>query len=158
MNQLPAMLNLLIPVLGLVVLLAFSLHRVPEGEARLVNRFGRYHRTLKPGWRWQLPLLDRDGGRYPLLGHHVEVHLPQVQSDADIYFQVLEPAVSGPALGRLDDLVTLEATARLVDLGRERAEDDSLSSLSNRYCDSLNRHLGRLGLRVIRCQLHLPTL
>lgn len=158
MTQLPAMLNLLIPMFGTVVLLVFSLRRVPEGEARLVNRFGRYHRTLKPGWRLCVPLLDRDGGRYPLLGHHVEVHLPQVQSDADIYFQVLEPSVSGPALSRLDDLVTLEATARLADLGRERASDDSEASLSARYRDNLNRHLGRLGLRVIRCQLHLPTL
>ena len=84
MTQLPAMLNLLIPMFGTVVLLVFSLRRVPEGEARLVNRFGRYHRTLKPGWRLCVPLLDRDGGRYPLLGHHVEVHLPQVQSSLQL--------------------------------------------------------------------------
>ena len=131
---------------------------VRQAETMVIERLGRYHRTLKPGWRLCVPLLDRDGGRYPLLGHHVEVHLPQVQSDADIYFQVLEPSVSGPALSRLDDLVTLEATARLADLGRERASDDSEASLSARYRDNLNRHLGRLGLRVIRCQLHLPTL
>jgi len=153
----PLMMTIAALALALFVL-GWGLCKVPEGEARLVHRFGRYHRTLMPGWHLLLPLMEKEAGRVGLFGHHVEIHLPQQSSDADIYFQVLEPAVSGPALTRLDDLVTLEATARLADLRREQGSDDSIPGLSRRFGDLLNARLGRLGLRVIRCQLHLPGL
>ena len=47
----------------LVLIAALSLNagiqRVPEARARLVERFGRFHRVLQPGLHFIVPFLDQ---------------------------------------------------------------------------------------------------
>ena len=40
---------------------ALGLRKVPAQRVLTVRRFGRYRRTLSPGWHWVLPVLDRAG-------------------------------------------------------------------------------------------------
>ena len=55
------MINLTI-VLAIViialVLIRFSIRAVPQGEEWIIERLGRYHRTLKPGLAFIMPLID----------------------------------------------------------------------------------------------------
>lgn len=150
---LPALALLATVGLGLLA----ALRRVPEGEAFTIQRLGRYLRTLGPGWHFTVPVLDRVRSRVRLLGHHVDIHVCRPgAADAEVYYQILEPGRTGQALEEIDLLVEREAVEQLAALA---AENDAPSGpvLARRLKEELNRHLGRLGLLVIRCQLHLPT-
>ena len=51
---------LLVFFVGLVVLaIARSVRIVPQARAGIVERFGRYHRTLYPGLNMVTPFVDR---------------------------------------------------------------------------------------------------
>jgi regulator of protease activity HflC (stomatin/prohibitin superfamily) len=41
-----------------LVLIRFSIRAVPQGEEWIIERLGRYHRTLKPGLAFIMPLID----------------------------------------------------------------------------------------------------
>jgi regulator of protease activity HflC (stomatin/prohibitin superfamily) len=124
-----------------------GVRRVDDDSGVVVHRFGRYHRTLGPGWHWTLPAVERLGRPVRLIGHHVDV--PAGSAHADLYYQILDPARAGAALEKSDQLVQQQARAALADLppaaaGRSRA--DALKA-------ELNRRVAGHGLRVIRCSL-----
>jgi hypothetical protein len=54
---------LLAALLLVLALLATGLRRVPAQRVATVRRFGRYHRTLGPGWHWLTPL-ERKGASH----------------------------------------------------------------------------------------------
>lgn len=129
-------------------LAATSLRRVPEGTVCTVHRFGRYVRTLTPGLRLTLPLVDRIAHRVRLVGHQVELRGPAVTGGA-LYFQILEPERAGDALEQVDALVEREACRTLEAL----AVAPGVTDLGQRLKSELNQQFGTLGLRVTRCQL-----
>lgn len=153
----------LLPALALaaalaLALLAVGLRRVPEGYALVIQRLGRYRRTLGPGWHLTVPVLDRATHKVTLLGHHVEVHAGrQRPADFDVYYQILEPSQTGQAIAEVDALVQREALERLEALAAEPEAAEG-TALASRLKDELNRQVNRLGLMVIRCQLHVPAL
>lgn len=141
--------------------LAFaSLRRIPEDTVCTVHRFGRYVRTLQPGLRLTVPFVDHIAHRVRLVGHRVEL-LPQALASGtaaggEVYYQILEPERAGDALDDVDALVEREACVQLAALARDDADAES-AALSQRLKSALNTRLGALGLRIIRCQLHLTT-
>ena len=160
--NLPPELAVAVPALALlatvvVTLLAIAVRRVPDGYAVTIQRLGRYRRTLGPGWHLTLPVLDRPGKRVTLVGHHVEVQGHAPGADADVYYQILEPARTGQAIDDVDAMVGREVLERLQALSAEPGAAD-LVALGSRLKVELNRQLNRVGLLVIRCQLHVPTL
>ena len=161
MNIAPDILPLLpaaaVAVASLGALLAVALRRVPEGQALVIQRLGRYRRTLGPGWHLTVPVLDRATHRVTLLGHHVEVAGDRRRAGFDVYYQILEPSQTGQAIAEVDALVQREAQERLEALAAE-AESADGPALATRLKDELNRQVNRLGLMVIRCQLHVPGL
>ena len=127
-----------------MLLAAFGLRRVPAHRVTSVHRFGRYRRTLGPGWHWIVPGLDRTRGEVDLVGHRLEVDGLAAGSGAELYYQIVEPEKAGEALERMDDWVAGQA--------REALQGKALSS--DQLKSELNRRVARLGLRVIRCSLH----
>lgn len=115
--------------------------RVPDNSVVTVHRFGRFIRALGPGWRWTLPGLDQLGQPVCLIGHHLSV-VGADGTEAELYYQILDPALAGEALDDIDALVVRET---LVMLDAPPAGDDLKTAL--------NRQLGPKGLRVIRCRL-----
>jgi regulator of protease activity HflC (stomatin/prohibitin superfamily) len=83
----------------ILVFLARSVRVVPQARAVVVERLGRYNRTLGPGLAVVLPLVDRIRDRIDLR-EHVVAFPPQpvitednlvVGIDTVIYFQVTDP-------------------------------------------------------------------
>ena len=73
-----------------------GLRWVPEDTVLTVHRFGRYVRTLTPGLRFTLPLVDQVAHRVRLVGHQLEVPLAgEDAARADVYYQIRSP--SAPA-------------------------------------------------------------
>ena len=118
-----------------------GLRRVPDNSVVTVHRFGRFVRALGPGWRWTRPGLDQLGQPVCLIGHHLSVVGAQ-GAQAELYYQILDPALAGEALDDIDALVIREALP-LLDVPQDA---ESLKS-------ALNQALGPKGLRVIRCRL-----
>lgn len=130
---------------GLLLALAVGgLRRVPAQRSLTVRRFGRYRRTLGPGWHWLVPVLDRSGAGVDLIGHRVRIQAAGGQGPAELYYQILEPEKAGATLDTVDDWVAGQAREAL---------GGALQS-PEQFKHELNRRVARLGLRVIRCSLH----
>jgi regulator of protease activity HflC (stomatin/prohibitin superfamily) len=136
---------LVLCLLALLAVLAAGVQRVPEQRVRNVRRMGRYRRTLGPGWHWIVPRLDRTGASVDLINHHLHVRGSENAGDAELYYQILEPEKAGETLDQVDAWVAGQAQEALQQTG---GSSEQLKS-------ELNRRVGRLGLRVIRCSLHL---
>ncbi|MBO7381471.1 MAG: paraslipin, partial [Neisseriaceae bacterium] len=53
--------------LAVVVVIGFQTFKVvPQQEAYIVERWGRYYRTLTPGLRWLVPIMDKVAYRHTL--------------------------------------------------------------------------------------------
>lgn len=128
----------------LLVALAAGLRRVPTQRGLTVRRLGRYRRTLGPGWHWTVPGLERAGLAVNLIGHHLHVRGTGSNEEAELYYQIMEPEKAGETLDQVDAWVTAQTREALV----TGNTPDQLKS-------ELNRRVGRLGLRVIRCSLHV---
>lgn len=142
------LLPLPLPLASLAWLTGFR--RVPDNCVVTVHRFGRFVGALSAGWRWTVPGLDQLGQPVCLIGHHLDI-AAAAGSHAELYYQILDPAQAGAALDRMDALVTDQTRDALASLpalaDATRARSDDLKA-------ELNRRVGRLGLRVIRCSLH----
>lgn len=130
--------------LGLAIAAA-GLRRVPAQNVRPVRRLGRYQRTLGPGWHWVMPGLEWTGRDVDLIGHHLHVDGESAGS-TELYYQIVEPEKAGATLEAVDDFVAGQAREAL------QAPNQSPDQLKQ----ELNRRVGGLGLRVIRCSLLLP--
>jgi regulator of protease activity HflC (stomatin/prohibitin superfamily) len=124
---------------------ALGLRRVPAQRVMTIRRFGRYHRTLAPGWHWVAPGIDRAGLEVDLINHHLHVSGADNSRQAEFYYQIVEPEKAGETLDRVDDWVASQAREALAETGQS---PDQLKT-------ELNRRVGGMGLRVIRCSLHV---
>src|SRR5881398_2416940 len=92
----------LVPLVIAVVALIFIVHTfkiVPQQHAWVVERLGRYDRTLTPGLKFVLPFIERVAYKHSL--KEVPLDVPsqvcitkdntQLQVDGIIYFQVTDP-------------------------------------------------------------------
>jgi regulator of protease activity HflC (stomatin/prohibitin superfamily) len=136
------LLPLPLPLASLAWLTGFR--RVPDNCVVTVHRFGRFVRALGAGWRWTVPGLDQLGQPVCLIGHHLDIPAEE-GAHAELYYQILDPTQAGADLDRVDALVTDQARDVLATLPAPAA--DQLKS-------ELNKRIGGLGLRVIRCALH----
>ena len=129
-----------------LALVAAGLRRVPAQNARPLRRLGRHRRILGPGWHWIVPLLERTGPDVDLIGHHVRIASGAHSPGAELYYQIVEPEKAGPTLAVADEFVAGHVREAL------RAGRHSPEQLKQ----ELNRRVGRLGLRVIRCSMLVP--
>ncbi len=145
-----------------ITLLALALavvRRVPEGQAWTVHRFGRYVRTLQPGTHAVWPLADRIARQVALIGHHIELPTRAFGTDsasADLYYQILDPMPTGNGLETVDEMVLRQADDALSSVAAQLTQQQAgwTSAMADALKVELNRRLGRMGLRIIRCALH----
>ena len=85
-----------------VVLVSKSIKTVPQQRALVIERFGKFDRTLEPGLRFIMPFIDRVSAKHDL--REVPLDVPsqvcitrdntQLQVDGILYFQVTEPKLA----------------------------------------------------------------
>src|ERR671929_239407 len=94
-----ALIVVLVVAVIVIAVLSRSIRVVPQARARVVERLGRYHRTLNPGIALIVPFVDRVRPQIDLREQVVSFP-PQpvitednlvVNIDSVIYFQVTDP-------------------------------------------------------------------
>jgi regulator of protease activity HflC (stomatin/prohibitin superfamily) len=156
---------LLVLIIGLVAVAAFrSVRIVPQARAGIVERFGRYHRTLHPGLNLIVPFIDQ---LRPLIDLREQVvsFPPQpvitrdnlvVGIDTVIYFQVTDPRAAtyeiASYVAAVEQLTvtTLRNVVGGMDLDTTLTSRDKINSELRRELDEAT---GRWGLRVSRVEL-----
>ena len=96
-----------IAILVFAIILIFTMVKsVPQGENWTVERFGRYTRTLDPGLRFLVPLIDRVGAKINMMETVLDIEEQEVitrdnamvVADAVAFYQVVD-AVEGRLRG-----------------------------------------------------------
>jgi regulator of protease activity HflC (stomatin/prohibitin superfamily) len=153
-------------VVSLVVLVtvARSIRIVPQARAGIVERLGRYHRTLDPGLALIVPYIDRVK---PLIDLREQVvsFPPQpvitednlvINIDTVIYFQVTDPrAASYEIADYIAAIEQLTVTTLRNVIGGMTLEDTltSRDQISSALRVVLDEATGRWGIRVNRVEL-----
>ncbi|CAK0771248.1 PHB domain-containing protein QmcA [Gammaproteobacteria bacterium] len=83
-----------------VIIVAFGVKRVQQGMEYTVERFGRYTRTLTPGFNFIIPVVDMIGAKLNMMEQVLDVQSQEVitrdnamiKVDGVIFFQILNAA------------------------------------------------------------------
>ena len=155
----------LVVVIGFIAVLAFRTVRVvPQARAGVVERLGRYQRTLEPGLAVLRPFVDR---LKPLIDLREQVvsFSPQpvitednlvVQIDTVVYFQVTDPrAVSYEVANPLQAMEQLTITTLRNVIGGISLEETltSRDHINGQLRVVLDEATGKWGIRVNRVEL-----
>lgn len=93
-----------------VVLILKGVRQVPQGQEWTVERFGKYTRTLKPGLKLIIPLVDGIGQKQIVMEQVLDVQPQEVISadnamvttDAVCFYQVLDPVKASYEVNNLE--------------------------------------------------------
>ncbi|MCX6460518.1 MAG: SPFH/Band 7/PHB domain protein [Actinobacteria bacterium] len=159
-----ALIVTLLVALFVLVTLARSIRIVPQARAGIVERLGRYHRTLQPGLSLLMPYVDRVN---PLLDMREQVvsFPPQpvitednlvVNIDSVIYFQVTDPKSATYEIANyLQAIEQLTVTTLRNVIGSMDLEETltSRDQINGQLRGVLDEATGKWGIRVNRVEL-----
>ena len=164
MSTLVATILLVVLVILVVLAIVRSVRIIPQARAGIVERFGRYHRTLHAGLNMVVPFVDR---LLPLLDLREQVFSfpPQpvitrdnlvVGIDTVIYFQVTDPRAATYEVANYITAVeqltvtTLRNVVGGMDLETALTSRDQINSELRKELDEAT---GKWGIRVGRVEL-----
>ena len=159
-----ALIVILVVAAFVVATLARSLRIVPQARARVVERLGRYHRTLTPGLALIVPFIDR---LRPLIDLREQVvsFPPQpvitednlvVNIDSVIYFQVTDAKAASYEIANYIQAIEQLTVTTLRNVIGGMALERTLTSrdeINNQLRGVLDEATGKWGIRVNRVEL-----
>src|SRR6187399_2313725 len=155
---------LAIVALFVLIVLARTIRIVPQARAGVVERLGRYSRTLQPGLTIVVPFVDRVRDMIDLREQVVSFQ-PQpvitednlvVSIDTVIYFQVTDPrAATYEIANYIQGIEQLTVTTLRNVIGGMALEETltSRDQINGQLRGVLDEATGRWGLRVARVEL-----
>ena len=160
----PALIALIAVAILVLVMIARAVRVVPQAEAGIVERLGRYHRTLTPGLTLVIPVVDRVLP-YIDLRDQVISFPPQavitednivVEIDTVVYYEVTDPKaytyeVAEPIVA-IEQLSVTTLRNRIGGLDMEQALT-SRDEINSQLRTILDEATGEWGIRVIRVEL-----
>ncbi len=159
-----ALIVILVVAVFVVSTLARSIRIVPQARARVVERLGRYHRTLSPGMALVVPFIDR---LRPLIDLREQVvsFPPQpvitednlvVNIDSVIYFQVTDAKSASYEIANYIQAIEQLTVTTLRNVIGGMALEKTLTSrdeINNQLRGVLDEATGKWGIRVNRVEL-----
>ncbi|RFU19562.1 SPFH domain-containing protein [Geodermatophilus marinus] len=160
----PALIALIVVALLLVVIVAKSVTIVPQAQAKVVERLGRYSRTLSPGLSILVPFIDRVRATIDL--REQVVSFPpqpvitadnlQVGIDTVVYFQVTDPRLATYGIANyitgMEQLTTTTLRNVVGGLNLEGALTGR-DGINSQLREVLDGTTGPWGLRVARVEI-----
>ncbi|WP_373740563.1 SPFH domain-containing protein [Neisseria sp.] len=155
------------PVLILIVVLVFGFKAftvVPQQEAYIVERLGRFHKVLNPGLNILVPFIDRVAYKHTL--KEIPLDVPsqvcitrdntQLTVDGIIYFQVTDPKLASYGSSNYITAITQLAQTTLrsvigrMELDKTFEERDDINST---VVASLDQAAVSWGVKVLRYEI-----
>ncbi len=85
-----SILGIVIGAVVIVLLIVLSIRTVQQGTVGVTTVFGKYHRTLRPGLNFILPLIEKIYRRISVQNRAVELQFQAISQDqANIYFTAM---------------------------------------------------------------------
>jgi len=160
----PALIALIVVAVFVVIVVSRSLRIIPQARAAVVERLGRYQRTLEPGVHLLVPFADRIRAMIDLR-EQVVTFAPQpvitsdnltVHIDTVVYFQVTEPRAATYAINKYIQAVEQLTITTLRNVVGSLNLEETLTSrdqINHRLRGGLDEATGRWGIRVARVEL-----
>ncbi|MFL5953062.1 MAG: SPFH domain-containing protein [Gaiellaceae bacterium] len=151
-------------VLFVLVLLARTVRVIPQARAGVVERLGRYSRTLTPGLTLVIPFIDRVRPLLDLREQAVSFE-PQpvitqdnlvVNIDTVIYFQVTDPKAATYEIANPVNAIDLLTVTTLRNVIGGMTLEETLTSrekINDQLRGNLDEATGKWGIRVHRVEL-----
>jgi regulator of protease activity HflC (stomatin/prohibitin superfamily) len=157
---------IIVLIVGVIVLAVFArtVRIVPQARARVVERLGRYHRTLNPGLALVVPFIDRLRPQIDLREQVVSFP-PQpvitednlvVNIDSVIYFQVTDAKAASYEIQNYIQAIEQLTVTTLRNVIGGMALEKTLTSrdeINNQLRGVLDEATGKWGIRVNRVEL-----
>ncbi len=157
---------IIVLVVAVIVLAVFArtVRIVPQARARVVERLGRYHRTLNPGLALVVPFIDRLRPQIDLREQVVSFP-PQpvitednlvVNIDSVIYFQVTDAKAASYEIQNYIQAIEQLTVTTLRNVIGGMALEKTLTSrdeINNQLRGVLDEATGKWGIRVNRVEL-----
>ena len=157
---------IIVLVVAVIVLAVFArtVRIVPQARARVVERLGRYHRTLNPGLALVVPFIDRLRPQIDLREQVVSFP-PQpvitednlvVSIDSVIYFQVTDAKAASYEIQNYIQAIEQLTVTTLRNVIGGMALEKTLTSrdeINNQLRGVLDEATGKWGIRVNRVEL-----
>jgi len=161
---LAALIVLAVLVLFVLVILARTIKVVPQARAGVIERLGRYSRTLTPGLSLVIPFVDRVRQQVDLREQVVSFQ-PQpvitqdnlvVNIDSVIYFQITDPKAATYEIANPIDAIDLLTVTTLRNVIGGMTLEQTLTSrdsVNDQMRGILDDATGKWGIRVHRVEL-----
>jgi regulator of protease activity HflC (stomatin/prohibitin superfamily) len=160
----PAVIAALVVAAFAIVVIVRTLRIIPQARAAVVERLGRYQRTLEPGVHILVPFADRIRAMIDLREQVVSFP-PQpvitadnltVNIDTVVYFQVTEPRAATYAINNYIQAVEQLTITTLRNVVGSMNLEQTLTSrdqINSRLRGELDEATGKWGIRVARVEL-----
>jgi regulator of protease activity HflC (stomatin/prohibitin superfamily) len=147
-----------------VIVVTRAVRTVPQGENWTVERFGRYTRTLQPGLRFMIPLVERVGARINMMETLLDVRGQEVISrdnamvhaDAIAFYQVINAAQSAYEVRDLERAIENLAMTNIRTVIGAMDLDDVLSNrdlINSKLLHVIDEAATPWGVKVTRVEI-----
>lgn len=160
----PMLIAAIVVVVLVIIIVLRSVKVIPQAQAAVIERLGRYHKTNGAGLVWLAPFLDRIRARIDLREQVVSFP-PQpvitednltVSIDTVVYFQVTDPRAAVYEIANYIIAVEQLTTTTLRNLVGSMDLEETLTSrdrINGRLRGVLDEATGKWGIRVARVEL-----
>lgn len=147
-----------------IILILTMVKSVPQGENWTVERFGRFTRTLDPGLRFIVPLIDRVGSRINMMETVLDINQQEVitrdnamvVADAVTFYQVVDAAKAAYEVRDLESAITNISQTNIRAVLGSMDLDDALSNrdaINMRLLEVIDGASAPWGVKVTRVEI-----
>lgn len=147
-----------------IAIISRGLRIVPQQHAWVIERLGRYHKSLEPGLNLLIPLIDRVAYKFDLRETPINVNKQicitrdntQISIDGVLYLQVTD--AKSAAYGTSNPLASVEQLAQTImrsDVGKRQLDEvlSSRTELNTSIVTELDQAATNWGIKVLRYEI-----